>query len=80
VESGAWVPDSIPLEDGMIQPRVVSWIKSVPYGRNLYDYNVARTIILAFVIYLAIIMLITITQVMIIRRQSIAEEIEKSSF
>ncbi|MBQ8121307.1 MAG: FtsX-like permease family protein [Ruminococcus sp.] len=80
VESGAWVPDNIPTEDGMIQPKVVSWIKSVPYGRNLYDYNVARTIIFAFIIYLTIIMLITLTQVMIIRRQSIAEEIEKSSF
>lgn len=57
-----------------------TWIDEIPYFYNLYDYHFVRTIIIVFVVYLAIILLVTMPQIRYLRRQSISAEIERSNF
>ena len=57
-----------------------AWAFDTPYYCNLYDYNVKRTLLIIFAVYVVIILLVTLPQIRFIRKQSIAREIEKSSF
>lgn len=57
-----------------------TWIDEIPYYYNLYDYHIVRTAAVIFAVYLALMLLVTLPQVQFIRKQSIALEIEKSSF
>ena len=57
-----------------------TWIDEIPYFYNLYDYHIVRTAAVIFAVYLALMLLVTLPQVQFIRKQSIALEIEKSSF
>ena len=56
------------------------WIANVPYYQNLYDFNIKGAVIVMFAVYFAIILLVTLPQIRFIRKQSIVDEIEKSSF
>jgi len=56
------------------------WTDHIPYFQNLYDYHLVRTIAVIFALYLVMILLVTLPQIRFIRKQSIADEIEKSSF
>jgi ABC-type lipoprotein release transport system permease subunit len=56
------------------------WTDHIPYFQNLYDYHLVRTIAVIFALYIVMILLVTLPQIRFIRKQSIAEEIEKSSF
>lgn len=70
--SGEWVK-----ENG---EAIYRWAREIPYYCNLYDYNVKRTLLIIFAAYLVLILLVTLPQIRYIRKQSIVEEIEKSSF
>ena len=78
VESGQWTSAAPQwAEQGQ---KSVPWIADVPYIYDLFSYNVPRAVVILFVIYLALILLVTLPQIRFIRRQPIVEEIEKSSF
>jgi ABC-type antimicrobial peptide transport system permease subunit len=79
VERHEWSPELIPslLQGG---EKSVPWIANVPYYQNLYDFNIKGAVIVMFAVYFAIILLVTLPQIRFIRKQSIADEIEKSSF
>ncbi len=79
VERHEWSPELIPslLQGG---EKSVPWIANVPYYQNLYDFNLKGAVIVMFAVYFAIILLVTLPQIRFIRKQSIVDEIEKSSF
>ena len=57
-----------------------AWAFDTPYFCNLYDYNVKRTLLIIFAVYVVIMLLVTLPQMRFIRKQSIVQEIERSSF
>ena len=79
VERHEWSPEPISslLQGG---EKSVPWIANVPYYQNLYDFNIKGAVIVMFAVYFVIILLVTLPQIRFIRKQSIVEEIEKSSF
>lgn len=68
------------LESGAWEYENVKWTRDIPYIYNLYDYNVVGAIVVIFAVYLVLILLVTLPQIYFLRRQSITDEIEKSSF
>lgn len=77
VESGEWSPLLPIFAQGA---ESVPWINNVPYEYNLYDSNIKAAVIIMLAVYFVIILLVTLPQIRFIRKQSIVDEIEKSSF
>lgn len=79
VERHEWSPELISslLQGG---EKSVPWIANVPYYQNLYDCNIKGAVIVMLAVYFAIILIVTLPQIRFIRKQSIVEEIERSSF
>ena len=77
VESGEWSPRLPIFAQGA---ESVPWINNVPYEYNLYDSNIKAAVIIMLAVYFVIILLVTLPQIRFIRKQSIVDEIEKSSF
>ncbi len=64
-------------QEGM---KSVPWIDNIPYFQKLYDCNIKGAVIVMLAVYFALILLVTLPQIRFIKKQSIVEEIEKSSF
>ncbi len=77
VERGEWSPRLPIFAQGA---ESVPWINNVPYEYNLYDSNIKAAVIIMLAVYFVIILLVTMPQIRFIRKQSIVDEIEKSSF
>ena len=72
IVSGEWI-----AENGSWKHE---WAYDVPFNYNLFDYNVKRTLMIIFAVYVVIMLLVTLPQMRFIRKQSIVQEIERSSF
>lgn len=78
VQNNEWT--SSPAAFAQDGAKSVPWIDNIPYYQKLYECNIKGAVIVMFAIYFAIILLVTLPQIRFIRKQSIVDEIEKSSF
>ena len=67
-ESGAWTPDNAP------------WAEEVPFGSNLFEQNTVSAMAIIFAVYMIVTLIVTVPQLVYLKKRSISEEIESSSF
>lgn len=73
INTGAW------FSFGIIEYRP-PWYFFVPHWYNLFSYHPVATLVILTLIMMALILLVTIPQILYVRKQRVVEDLEKVSF
>ena len=73
IQSGKWPLDRSETGES-------PWYRELPWGYDLFSYNVPQTLVIIFLVYVILMLAVTLPQMYYISESSITAELEKSDF